>query len=121
MAVLERNLEKHLDLTPNALTVLKKRYLKKDLRGQITETPFDMFRRVAKTVAKADLFYNPGADVEAMEEKFYQIMANLEFMPNSPTLMNAGRVEPGVGPTWEFSGVTTFSKFKKQSLGKGSN
>lgn len=91
MAVLERNLEKHLDLTPNALTVLKKRYLKKDLKGQITETPLDMFRRVAKTVAKADLFYNPGADVEAMEEKFYQIMANLEFMPNSPTLMNAGR------------------------------
>lgn len=91
MAVLEQHLEKHLDLTPNALTVLKKRYLKKDLKGQITETPFDMFRRVAKTVAKADLFYDPDADVEATEEKFYQIMVNLEFMPNSPTLMNAGR------------------------------
>jgi len=91
MAVWERELTKHLDLTPNALIVLKKRYLKKDLKGQITETPFDMFRRVAKTVARADLFYDPDADLQATEEKFYQVLVNLEFMPNSPTLMNAGR------------------------------
>jgi ribonucleoside-diphosphate reductase alpha chain len=91
MAVLERDLETHMGLTPNALTVLEKRYLKKDLKGQIVEHPEDMFRRVAKTVAKADLFFDPDADVMTTEEKFYRIMANLEFMPNSPTLMNAGR------------------------------
>ncbi len=50
-----------------------------------------MFRRVAKAVASAELIYNPGADVEAWNEEFYRLMASLEFLPNSPTLLNAGR------------------------------
>ena len=80
-----------LHLSPNALKVLRRRYLKKDEQGNPTEAPEDMFRRVAKNVASADLIYNPDAEVGVLEEKFYQVMTRLEFLPNSPTLMNAGR------------------------------
>jgi len=80
-----------LSLTENALHVLRKRYLKKDKEGQVTETPEEMFRRVAQTVASAELNYNPKADVKALEAEFYQLMTSLDFLPNSPTLMNAGR------------------------------
>jgi ribonucleoside-diphosphate reductase alpha chain len=80
-----------INLTENALQVLERRYLKKDRDGRVIETPEEMFRRVAQAVASAELIYNPKADVKAWEEKFYQLMANLEFLPNSPTLMNAGR------------------------------
>jgi ribonucleoside-diphosphate reductase alpha chain len=78
-------------LTENALHVLEKRYLKKDKNGKVVETPADLFRRVAKTIAAAELNYNPEADVQSREEEFYRIMTNLDFLPNSPTLMNAGR------------------------------
>lgn len=80
-----------INLTENALRVLEKRYLKKDKQGQVAETPEEMFRRVARTIASAELIYNPKADVRTWEETFYQLMAELEFLPNSPTLMNAGR------------------------------
>jgi len=79
------------NLTENALRVLERRYLKKDKQGQVIETPEEMFRRVAKAITAAELIYNPQADVGAIEEEFYRLMANLEFLPNSPTLMNAGR------------------------------
>jgi len=78
-------------LSANALRVLERRYLKKDAQGQAIETPEDMFHRVAQTVASAELIYNPEADVKSREEEFYRLMASLEFLPNSPTLMNAGR------------------------------
>ncbi|MEM3709082.1 MAG: adenosylcobalamin-dependent ribonucleoside-diphosphate reductase, partial [Nitrososphaerales archaeon] len=77
-------------LSPNALKVLEKRYLRKDENGKIIETPDEMFRRVAKAIAKADILYDPNADIRKTEEEFYRIMSNLEFLPNSPTLMNAG-------------------------------
>jgi len=80
-----------IDLTENALRVLERRYLKKDKQGQVIETPDEMFRRVAQTIASAELIYDPKAKSKAWEEKFYRLMANLEFLPNSPTLMNAGR------------------------------
>lgn len=80
-----------VSLTENALRVLERRYLRKDKQGQVIETPEEMFRRVAQAIASAELIYNPKADVKAKEEEFYQMMANLEFLPNSPTLMNAGR------------------------------
>ncbi len=80
-----------LSLTENALHVLRKRYLKKDKEGQVIETPEEMFHRVAQTVASAELNYNPKADVKALEAEFYQLMTSLDFLPNSPTLMNAGR------------------------------
>jgi ribonucleoside-diphosphate reductase alpha chain len=81
-----------LVFTPNALKVLEKRYLKKNQEGKVIETPEEMFRRVAKTIASADLNYGKSqAEVEYLEEEFYHLIASLRFLPNSPTLMNAGR------------------------------
>ena len=78
-----------LKLGINAIKVLKRRYLIKDEEGNVVETPSQMFRRVAKAVVKADLIYDKNADANEVEEEFYQIMANLRFLPNSPTIMNA--------------------------------
>jgi ribonucleoside-diphosphate reductase alpha chain len=81
-----------LRLSENALTVLERRYLKKDEKGRVVEIPEEMFRRVAKAIASADRLYGKTeAEVAKTQEEFYQIMTNLEFMPNTPTLMNAGR------------------------------
>jgi ribonucleoside-diphosphate reductase alpha chain len=80
-----------IGLTENALHVLDKRYLKKDKSGKVIETPAELFHRVAKAIAVADLIYNPAADIKAREEEFYKVMTELDFLPNSPTLMNAGR------------------------------
>lgn len=78
-------------ISDNALVVLRGRYLKKDLEGNVIETPDEMFRRVAKNLAQADRLYDPKADIAASEEEFYYVMSELLFLPNSPTLMNAGR------------------------------
>jgi ribonucleoside-diphosphate reductase alpha chain len=78
-------------LTPNAMMVLKKRYLQKDPQGNVLETPEELFRRVAKNIAQADRFYHPEVDLPSIEDEFYSLMASLDFLPNSPTLMNAGR------------------------------
>ena len=78
-------------LTENALVVLKKRYLRKNEYDEVTETPADMFRRVANAVAQAELIYDPQADVDEVVARFYDLMTRLELVPNSPTLMNAGR------------------------------
>lgn len=78
-------------LTENARTVLERRYLIKDENGAPQETPETMFRRVAKNIAQADAYYDERADLNKTEEEFYRLMTSLEFMPNSPTLMNAGR------------------------------
>jgi len=80
-----------LPITPNALKVLERRYLKKDALGRPTETPQEMFLRVAHTLAQVDQLYDPQADLPAVEEEFYRLMTRFEFIPNSPTLMNAGR------------------------------
>ncbi|MBI5469548.1 MAG: adenosylcobalamin-dependent ribonucleoside-diphosphate reductase [Deltaproteobacteria bacterium] len=76
-------------LSPGALTVLERRYLKKDRSGTVIETPEDMFRRVAKNIAEAENLY--GKEASKYEEAFFGILSSLEFLPNSPTLMNAGR------------------------------
>src|SRR5213594_4087603 len=78
-------------LSENALRVLRKRYLKKDDKGRVIETPKELFARVAWNLAQAERNY--GADDAQVEEtalRFYRIIANLDFLPNSPTLMNAG-------------------------------
>ncbi len=80
-----------LELSPNAMTVLERRYLKRDETGRITETSEELFRRVAEHVAQVDATYDPSAGVAGTAEKFRRPMASLEFLPNSPTLMNAGR------------------------------
>lgn len=78
-------------LSENARRVLEKRYLRKDESGRVMETPKELFARVAWNLAQAERVY--GATDEKVVEtarKFYRLMANLEFLPNSPTLMNAG-------------------------------
>ncbi|MHA1238018.1 MAG: adenosylcobalamin-dependent ribonucleoside-diphosphate reductase [Candidatus Odinarchaeia archaeon] len=79
-----------LKLSLNAVRLLEKRYLKKDENGKVIESTAEMFRRVAKAIAKADELYDPNADLKKTEEEFYQVMTSLEFLPNSPCLMNAG-------------------------------
>ena len=86
------NLSEAVKLTDNARTVLVKRYLKRDNEGNPTETPEDMFWRVAETIASADKEYGKTAEQsQETAKKFYEMMIDLSFMPNSPTLMNAGR------------------------------
>jgi ribonucleoside-diphosphate reductase alpha chain len=75
-------------LTVNAVEVLRKRYLLKDLNEKVVETPAQLFMRIAKAIAKVDAEY--GDDPEESEKIFYEMMARLEFVPNSPTLFNAG-------------------------------
>ena len=78
-------------LSQNALVVLERRYLRKDRKGKPAEAPEDLFRRVARAVASADARFDAKADVKKTEEDFYKLMTSLVFLPNSPTLMNAGR------------------------------
>jgi ribonucleoside-diphosphate reductase alpha chain len=81
-----------LELSENAVKVLEKRYLKRDSKGDCVETPADMFRRVADTIASGDLkFGKSQSDVDQLSDRFYKAITNRYFMPNSPTLMNAGR------------------------------
>ena len=86
---------KYVDIEPeiaaNASIVLKKRYLKKDEKGNIIETPKEMFQRVALNIAQAELIYDENANIEAIANSFFEIMASFKFLPNSPTLMNAGK------------------------------
>lgn len=79
------------ELTKNAITVLERRYLKRDKEGKVLETPVQMFRRVADTIAAADKTFDEKTDATPVAEEFYHMMTQLEFLPNSPTLMNAGR------------------------------
>jgi ribonucleoside-diphosphate reductase alpha chain len=80
-----------LELSPNATTVLERRYLRRDAEGKVLESPLDMFRRVAETIAAAEKEFKTGRVPGELAKDFLHIMTQLEFLPNSPTLMNAGR------------------------------
>lgn len=78
-----------LPLSPNARTVLESRYLLRDENGRPSETPENMFRRVASHLAAAEASWD--SDPAYWTERFYEAISHLDFLPNSPTLMNAGR------------------------------
>jgi ribonucleoside-diphosphate reductase alpha chain len=80
-----------LMLSENAIVVLEKRYLQKDNKGNIIESPQDLFFRVSRHIASAEAVFDNQADVAVWENRFYQLITSLDFLPNSPTLMNAGR------------------------------
>lgn len=83
---------KPISLTSNAVTVLERRYLKRDEYGNLLEQPRDMFLRVARNIASAEKNYNKtDKEIREIEKQFFDIMTDLDFLPNSPTLMNAGR------------------------------
>ncbi|MBI2288486.1 MAG: adenosylcobalamin-dependent ribonucleoside-diphosphate reductase, partial [Chloroflexi bacterium] len=79
-----------LKLGVNAIKVLERRYLLKDEKGNVIETPTGLFRRVAHAIAGAETNFNPAVDTKGLEQSFFELMSNLEFLPNTPTLMNAG-------------------------------
>ncbi len=80
-------------LSKNAEIVLEKRYLAKDAEGNIVETPVQLFQRVARYTASADLIYGRSlSEVNETADEFYELITSLKFIPNSPTLMNAGRI-----------------------------
>lgn len=91
-AILQRYADRHAaPLSANAVTVLRRRYLMKDAQGQPTEGPDDMFRRVAGNVAQAEVQFGRADLAEPATRAYLGLMASLDFLPNSPTLMNAGR------------------------------
>ena len=88
---MSRNSLNKLSLSENALRVLEKRYLQKDKDGNIIETPQEMFKRVARNIALVEKKYGKSQkEIKEVEENFYHMMTSLQFLPNSPTLMNAG-------------------------------
>jgi ribonucleoside-diphosphate reductase alpha chain len=80
-----------IEISSKSKIVLEERYLRKNKKGEIIETPEEMFRRIARNIASADAKYNNTVNTAPIENQFYNAMSNLEFLPNSPTLMNAGR------------------------------
>lgn len=79
-----------IELTPNAIRVLESRYLLRNNEGNFIETPQQLFERVAKHISKAELIYSNADTASKWERIFYEMMSKLYFLPNSPTLMNAG-------------------------------
>ncbi len=83
-------MKNNLKIGKNATKVLQRRYLLQNEKGEPIETPSQLFRRVAHAISLIELQYNQKANVKKIEDEFFKIMSNLEFLPNTPTLMNAG-------------------------------
>jgi ribonucleoside-diphosphate reductase alpha chain len=87
-----KEIEQNLALSPLARSVLQKRYLRKNGTGQVVETPEQMFRRVATKIAEVEASYGASdSQIKAVADKFFELMVKSNFIPNSPTLMNAAR------------------------------
>jgi ribonucleoside-diphosphate reductase alpha chain len=82
--------ESHMQLSENAQRVLEARYLRRDAQGKVSETPDQLFARVARAIAHAELLLGNREQAARWEERFYRLLTSLDFLPNSPTLMNAG-------------------------------
>jgi ribonucleoside-diphosphate reductase alpha chain len=113
--------ERSDELTENSRVVLQRRYLSKDREGNVLEDPEGMFRRVARNLSQADLNYGATEqERQATEDEFYDVMRRLEFLPNSPTLMNAGRELQQLSACFvlpvEDSLDSIFSKVKETAL-----
>ena len=80
-----------LSISQDARTILEQKYLKKNHDGLFLETPEALFTRVAKTIASADRLFDPDADINISEKIFVEMLTRMWFLPNSPTLINAGR------------------------------
>jgi ribonucleoside-diphosphate reductase alpha chain len=92
LSVTDDTRKSNLGFSENAQRVLRARYLKKDEQGRYTETSTELFRRVASAVAEAETLYSTDPAIRSeWETRFYELMVSRRFMPNSPTLMNAGR------------------------------
>ena len=89
--------QKDAALSANARHVLESRYLLKNEQGEIVESPDDLFRRVVRAVAQAELGYGSAEDAAYWEEAFYYLMRGLFFLPNSPDMINAGLPRGWVG------------------------
>lgn len=79
-----------IELSPNAVRVLEARYLQRDAERRVVETPEELFGRVARGVADAELLLGSARQTRTREERFHKVLTALDFLPNSPTLMNAG-------------------------------
>ncbi|MBI5695162.1 MAG: adenosylcobalamin-dependent ribonucleoside-diphosphate reductase [Nitrospirae bacterium] len=120
---------KDITLTKNALAVLERRYLAKDTEGRVSETPEQLFRRVAECVASVDAAHDGRVSICERAEVYYGMMASFGFLPNSPTLMNAGTkvgqlsacfvipVEDSIAGI--FGAVTTMAEVHKSGGGTG--
>jgi len=80
-----------MNLTPRAIQILEKRYLRKDTKGKIVESPEEMFWRVARNITEPEHLYGSRTSPDELSEIFFKMMSSLDFLPNSPCLMNAGR------------------------------
>jgi ribonucleoside-diphosphate reductase alpha chain len=89
-AIIPNPREAQPKLNENSMRVLSSRYLRRDAHGIVVETPRQMFERVARAISEAELIFGPASNARLWEERFYEMMASLDFLPNSPTLMNAG-------------------------------
>jgi ribonucleoside-diphosphate reductase alpha chain len=81
-----------IKLSENSLNVLQHRYLLKNDKGELVETPDQLVRRVAKNISLADKNFNKDANLKKTEETFYNMISDLDFLPNTPTIMNAGNI-----------------------------
>jgi ribonucleoside-diphosphate reductase alpha chain len=79
-----------MELSKSALRVLEARYLRRNGNGQVTEDPREMCERVARAISEAELAYGSASEARRWEARFFQMLSSLDFLPNSPTLMNAG-------------------------------